>query len=228
MAQYSAPAHSHCLWSLHLITAVHLSFSRPVSHRLSGPAFDAAPAPEPLSSPLWPPPLSLMCQNCRAHCGSWGAPSGSCRVPQISPVPGPVTLFLTAISLIPLLCGHPDRDTADLLFQVFMNPVFPLLLGGRSRCFSPSLAPSDRGPEDSPLSQPQPPPGSQGPEGDRKGEAGMEEEGAWPLPREPQTDLPVAASSMGCLRAMLTLSCTDSTWVPLSCGRRGERTGTAE
>lgn len=53
----------------------------------------------------------------------------------------------------------------------------------------------------------------------------MEEEGAWPLPREPQTDLPVAASSMGCLRAMLTLSCTDSTWVPLSCGRRGERTG---
>lgn len=34
--------------------------------------------------------------------------------------------------------------------------------------------------------------------------------------REPQTDLPVAASSMGCFRAMLTLSCTDSTWVPLS------------
>lgn len=42
------------------------------------------------------------------------------------------------------------------------------------------------------------------------------------LPREPQTDLPVAASSMGCLRAMLTFSCTDSTWVPLSWGRRGE------
>lgn len=44
------------------------------------------------------------------------------------------------------------------------------------------------------------------------------------LPREPQTDLPVAASSMGCFRAMLTLSCTDSTWVPLSCGTRGEGT----
>lgn len=43
------------------------------------------------------------------------------------------------------------------------------------------------------------------------------------LPREAQTDLPVAASSMGCFRAMLTLMWMSPTVLPFSCETKTAR-----